>query len=118
VLSPDTGFSEFVRINHSKYKTVAELADACNMSPKNFARKFAGVFNETPVRWMNTERARAIHHELVSGNKPFGQIAYENGFSDQAHFNKFCKKYLGENPGGIRVRRNNTKEWEKKTKNN
>jgi AraC-like DNA-binding protein len=110
ILSMDTEFFEYIRKNIHLYSTVNELAEANNMTPKTFSRKFTKIFGESPIRWMINEKARKIHSELRYGQKPIGQIADEYGFLAHAHFNKFCKRELGKNPTEIRAEKSIKKE--------
>lgn len=102
ILSPDTCFSEYIRENYHKYKTVGELADSLYMTQKNFARKFMTVFGEPPSQWIKKRKAQRIRSELFMHDKTFSQIADEYGFSNLPSFNRFCKRELGQNPGEIR----------------
>lgn len=102
ILSPDTAFSEYVRANYHKYKTAKELAEAMNMEPKLFSKKFIKIFGEPPVNWMGKEKAQRIYAELYFGRKPIVQIADEYRFSSQSHLNKFCKRVFMKNPREIR----------------
>ncbi len=103
ILTKDTIFSEFVRLNSQRFRTVKEIADAMNLSTKQFAKKFVDIFGETPYQWMKAGRAKMIHAEITSTRKPFKQIAFENEFSTIAQFTKFCKKELGKTPSNIRA---------------
>jgi AraC-like DNA-binding protein len=105
VLSPDTAFSEFVRMHHLKYRTVNELAAAYNMTAQQFSRRFTGIFGEAPYEWMQREKARLIYGEICMSDRSFKDIADEYGFDIQTHFNRFCKKELGRTPGEIRKKR-------------
>lgn len=106
VLSPDMEYSEYVRRNHHRYKTVSDLAASIHMTPKNFAKKFLAVFGETPHIWMNRERSQRIYAELYSGRKTIMEVADEYGFLSQAHFSKYCKREFNMTPGEIRKRDN------------
>lgn len=103
ILTKDTIFSEYVRLNSNRYRTVGELADAMHLSTKQFAKKFVDIFGETPYQWMKAGRAKTIRDEILSTRKPFKQIAFENEFSTIAQFTKFCKKELGQTPTSIRA---------------
>ena len=48
ILSPDTEFSEFVRRNHYKYKSVTEMAKAMNLTPVQFTNRFRRIFLQPP----------------------------------------------------------------------
>lgn len=102
ILSPDTLFSEYVRANHHKYKTSKELAEAMNITPKLFSRKFSKIFGEPAIGWMMREKALCIYSELHTGSDPIAQVADKYWFSSQSHLHKFCKREFGKTPGEIR----------------
>lgn len=106
ILSPDTEFSEFVRANYQKCKSVKDLADMMNMLPKQFSEKFLKVFGELPQNWINKERALSVYAELCSGNTAIAAIVEKYKFSSQPHLNKFCMREFGKNPGEIRKKIN------------
>jgi len=105
IISGDTAFSEYIRLNWSKYKTVSHLAKSLNMSEAKFHRKFRRIFSQTPYQWMLDGKTQIIYNEIVCGQKPFKQIASENGFKTSCQFSKFCKLRLGQNPSAIRLKK-------------
>ena len=105
ILSPNTAFSEYVRKNWLKCRTVNELSRRINMSPQQFSRRFNTVFKQNPLEWMQKEKARLIYEEIRRRNKPLKEIASDYGFTNQANFNRFCKIFFKMNPGEIRKRR-------------
>lgn len=102
ILSPDTAFSEYVRANHYKYKTAKELAEAMNITPKLFSKKFMRIFGEPAQEWMIREKAHRIYSDLHTGDEPIALVADKFWFSSQSHLNKFCKREFGKTPGEIR----------------
>ena len=98
ILSPDTAFSEYVRLYRHKFRNVEEMADSMHMTPRQFSAKFKKAFNGTPYKWMKQARAKLIRQQLINTDKPVKLVALENGFSDMAQFTKFCKKELGKTP--------------------
>lgn len=114
ILSGNTAFSEYVRLRWRQYHTVRELAASMHLSPKQFSTRFTAVFEKTPYRWMTEGKARIVQSEIVSTDKPFKQIALENGLSSDAQFTRFCRKELGMTPTEIRYgkthARNNCKK--------
>jgi len=102
ILNSDTLFSEQVRIHHPTARTVNELADALQMSPKQLNRRFNSVFGQAPYEWMQQEKARMIYAEISGSNKPFKEIAQSYGFTVQANFNRFCHTAFAMNPKDIR----------------
>jgi len=105
VLTSDTIFAESVRSKHLQYSTVNEFADAMNMTPQHFSRRFYNVFGEAPYGWMQREKAKLIYGEICRSKKPMKKIAEEYGFNVQPNFNRFCKMAFGMNPGEIRKKR-------------
>jgi len=109
ILSPDTVFSEFVRINYLQYATVGKLSEAMNMTPQQFTRRFNHVFGQAPYGWMQREKARLVYGEICRSDKPIKEIASKYGFPIPANFNRFCKMSFGMNPGEIRKKRSQKK---------
>lgn len=105
ILSPDTTFSEFVRMNYLKYPTVNELSAAMNMTTQQFTRRFRTVFGQAPYVWMQEQKAHLVFGEICRSNKPLKEIAANYGFNDQANFNRFCKTFFETTPGRIRKSR-------------
>jgi len=73
-----------------------------NLTKKQFAKRFAEVFNRTPHRWMIEGRASIIHYEITATRKPLKLISIENNFISIPHFTRFCKKELGKTPQKLR----------------
>ena len=105
VLSPDTEFSEFVRSNYGKYKTVNELASGIHLTARQFNRRFHRVFSCAPQEWILKEKARSIHAEVCGSDRPLKQISDDHGFAAQAHLSRFCKNTFGMTPGEMREKK-------------
>ena len=105
ILSPDTAFSEFVRRDWLKYHTVNELSRAMNLTTQQFARRFNAVFKQNPREWMQKEKARLIYEDICMNIMPLKEVSDKYGFTDQANFNRFCKKFFETTPGEIRRNR-------------
>ena len=103
--TPDVAFAEFVQANHLKYPAVNDFANALNMTPQQFSRRFNSIFGEAPYGWMQREKAQLIYGEICRGNKSLKDIADEYGFHILANFNRFCKMSFGMNPREIRKQR-------------
>ena len=102
-LSPDVTFSEYVRVNHLKYRTIIDLAASLNLTSQQFTRRFKVIFGQAPHEWMQRERARLIYGEICQTNKPLKEIATEYGFTDQANFYRFCKAFYTITPREVRL---------------
>ena len=102
ILSPDTLFSEQVRMKFLKHHTVNDLADLLNMTPQQFTRRFNSVFGQAPHKWIKQEKAQSLYSEICKSNKTFKEIANQYGFSSQTYFNRFCQTEYAMSPGEIR----------------
>jgi len=103
--TPNTEFAEFIFANHMNYPTINEFANAMNMTPQQFSRRFNIVFGEAPYKWMQREKAQLIYGEICRSNRSLKDIAEEYGFNIQSNFNRFCKMSFGMSPREIRKKR-------------
>ena len=104
ILTPDIKFSEFVRMNHMKYKTVGEIAEALFMTSQAFSNRFKRVFGMTPHKWMQREKARQIYLDICRNDMPLKEIVIKYDFPLSSNFFRFCKQTFGDSPGNIRKR--------------
>lgn len=102
ILSNDLRFSDFVMKNHTKVKTVQELADLANYSLSGFQKRFRKVFGMSAYNWMRTKKLKAIFHDITNTNQTFKEISSKFDFSSPSHFNDYCKENFGYTPGIIR----------------
>ena len=101
VLSKDIQFKQFVLDNCLVVKNVQELAALANYSTSGFIKKFQKVFDESPYKWMQKQKAAKILIEINRGVKPLQEIANEYKFSSYQHFSSFCKTVFGSSPIAI-----------------
>lgn len=98
VLSKDAQFKRFVLNNYLMVKNVRELAALANYSTSGFIKKFQKVFDESPYKWMQKQKASKILVEINRGVKSLQEIANEYKFSSYQHFSSFCKAIFGFPP--------------------
>lgn len=101
-LSDDTAFSECVRKNALKNKTVKELAQSMHYSVSGFEKRFKRVFKLSPYKWMKVNKAQRIYYDLSMTNKSLKDIEDDYGFKSVNYFYDFCKNNLGATPHTIR----------------
>jgi AraC-like DNA-binding protein len=101
VLSKDTQFKRFVLNNYLLVKNVQELAALANYSTSGFIKKFQKIFDESPYKWMQKQKAAKILVEINRGVKSLQEIANEYKFSSYQHFSGFCKATFGIPPTEI-----------------
>jgi len=79
---------------------VAELADYCNMSVRQLQRQFGETTGVSPKTLGRIIRFEAIRDRLMSDpNANLTDLAYEFGYTDQAHFIKDFKAFTDKTPG-------------------
>lgn len=78
---------------------IQELASIARLSPGHFARAFRRSFDETPYRYIVRRRLERAQRTMLMSNRGLCEIAFECGFSDQAHMTKLFHQVIGESPG-------------------
>ena len=102
ILSGNTAFSEYVRLNWHRFASVNEMANALNMNRNKFSKQFAKVFDTSPYRWMSEGRAKKVHDEITYTSKSFKQISLDNKFRSEAQFTRFVKEKYHKTPTELR----------------
>ena len=101
IFSNNIAFSEYIKQNWYKYRTVAEIAVSMNQTIEQFSKKFKSVFGKSFRKWIRENKAATIYNEIISSDKPLKQIALDYGFRTMTQFIKFCKVELGKTPSEI-----------------
>jgi AraC-like DNA-binding protein len=83
---------------------VAELADYLNLSVSQLQRQFDEATGVSPKTLARTIRFEAIHnHLMLEPEANLTDLAYEFGYTDQAHFINDFKAFTGRTPGEYAV---------------
>ena len=77
---------------------MAALAAALGTGPTNVARAFSEAFGIPPHRYVLGRRLDAARDRILAGQS-LADVAAEVGFSDQAHFTRRFRRFLGTTPG-------------------
>lgn len=77
--------------------SLIELASHAQLSPYHFLRTFKAIYGLPPHAYRMQMRIHAARRMIAEG-KPLAQIAHETGFTDQSHFTKRFKAYMGLTP--------------------
>jgi AraC-like DNA-binding protein len=87
-------------INQSKGQiSAATLSEKLFITPKTLERKFSTMVGKTPKQFMRIVRFQNIINTFSAANSTIlTEIAYANGFFDQAHFIKDFKSFSGYTP--------------------
>lgn len=81
---------------------VAFYADFLNVTPRYLSQVTNRICGLTPKAIIEQYLKDAIENELINTEKTIQEIAYEYGFSSQAHFSKFFKRITEYTPSNFR----------------
>ncbi|QTO50386.1 GlxA family transcriptional regulator [Burkholderia latens] len=84
--------------------SIAALADAARMSPRNFARVYLRETGESPGKAVERLRIEAARRLLESGQEPIQVIAHRTGFGDDERMRRAFAKVYGISPHDYRRR--------------
>ena len=80
-----------------------QVSQSLNVHPTYLSREFSKYFDDMSfgdyIRKLRIEKAVQL---LDNSDHSLAEIAYLTGFSDQSHFNRIFKKYIGKNPSAFR----------------
>ncbi|WP_208353277.1 helix-turn-helix domain-containing protein [Pseudaestuariivita rosea] len=82
--------------------TIAELARAAGMSSSHFASVFKSATGQTPYAFILRRRADFARDLIIGTREPLSWIAYEAGFSSQAHMTTVLRNLHGTTPAAMR----------------
>jgi AraC-like DNA-binding protein len=85
--------------------TVAELADAVNLSRSGFAHRFRELVGEAPMEYLTSWRMFKACRMLRGSDHRLGQIAQLLGYESDAAFNRAFRRVIGQTPGEYRASR-------------
>jgi AraC-like DNA-binding protein len=91
----------FLEKNYSEKISLDELALMANRNKYSLLRAFTRIKGITPYRYLETVRVNEAKKLLERGIEPL-EAAMRTGFTDQSHFTKFFKEFIGLTPGQYR----------------
>ena len=77
--------------------SLEELSRHSGLSPYHFLREFRKQYGLPPHAFQLQERVNAAKRLLAEG-QPIARVAAETGFSDQSHFTRKFKSFVGATP--------------------
>jgi transcriptional regulator GlxA family with amidase domain len=78
--------------------SVDELANAANLSRRQFSRTFRIETGQSPAKAVETLRVEAARSMIEQGNHPIDVVARENGFSDPERMRRAFIRAFGQPP--------------------
>lgn len=88
---------DYLLDNLSRNVSLQELSALSGLSPYHFLRAFRSQFGLPPHTWQLQQRINAARRLLAAG-QPIAHVAAEVGFSDQSHFTRKFKAFVGATP--------------------
>ena len=79
--------------------SIAQVAQACNLSRGYFIRAFRDTTGMTPYQWLLSERMNRARVLLRTSTAPLAEVAIACGFADQSHFTRMFSTIVGVAPG-------------------
>jgi transcriptional regulator GlxA family with amidase domain len=92
----------YAKQNLKKGLSVDDLADAANLSRRQFTRAFLAETGQTPAKAVETLRVEAARSMIEEGNHSLEVIARENGFTDPERMRRAFIRAFGQPPQAIR----------------
>jgi AraC-like DNA-binding protein len=82
---------------------IAELAELCCKSPRQFERNFLEVAGLAPKLFSEIVRFRRACALLARSDLPLARIAADLGYADQSHFSHAFSRFQGAPPSRVRA---------------
>jgi transcriptional regulator GlxA family with amidase domain len=92
----------FARDHLAEDLSVERLAEAANLSPRQFARSFRTATGTTPARAVEQLRVEAARAAIETGNTSIDAIAAASGFGDPERMRRAFVRVTGQPPQALR----------------
>jgi AraC-like DNA-binding protein len=76
---------------------IKELASSLHISHDAFEKRFRRIIGTSPKQFSSIVRMKEVINKIRQ-HQPLGDIAFEAGYFDQAHFNREFKSFAGLSP--------------------
>lgn len=96
-------FSLLVENNYKQLHQVQDYANLMHKSPKTLSNLFALHEQPSPLQIILDRIALEARRLLIYTDKSSNEITYELGFEEPAHFSRFFKKVVGQNPSEFKT---------------
>lgn len=89
---------EFIAQHYYEPIEVSRLAGICNMSPRNFARRFSAAMKRSAHEYVADTRIAMACSHLLRSDATISYIAEQTGFFSISSFNRTFKDKMGVSP--------------------
>ncbi|PUA19024.1 GlxA family transcriptional regulator [Glaciimonas sp. PCH181] len=93
---------EFAKKNLRTLLTVEELAEAANLSPRQFSRAFRAETGQSPAKAIENLRVENARLLMEQGRLSMDMIANETGFADRERMRRAFLRAFGQPPQAMR----------------
>ncbi|HHV12303.1 MAG TPA: helix-turn-helix domain-containing protein [Clostridiales bacterium] len=94
--------NNYIRANYNQSISLKELSEKLYLSTAYLSRFFKRSYGMKFTEYLTNIRLNYAIDELLYTNNPVTKIAFNNGFTSLAVFNKAFKKTYGETPSAVR----------------
>ena len=94
--------NNYIRANYQQQISIKELSEKLFLSNGYLSRFFKKNYGMSFVEYLTSIRLYHAVDEILYSEQPITKIAYDNGFTNIAMFNKNFKKAYGETPSEMR----------------
>jgi AraC-like DNA-binding protein len=93
-------FTRHIRsvVESNSIQSISSFANGCNLSRRQFERKFREFSGFSPKDFFNIVRFKNVLGDIERGKKSLAQIAIDAGYYDQSHLTNEFKKFSGYSP--------------------
>jgi len=95
--------SDYMLRNLKEMRSVAEVAEACNLSESRLAHLFQQYVGMGVRKYCNSLRLQRAKNLLATTSIPISVVAREVGWNDPAHFSRFFVRNIGCSPKQFRT---------------
>jgi len=89
---------EYIKIKYNEKLSIGEIGKKYGMSQSAMAKYFKRIYNLSPIEFLIKTRIKNAKKKLRTSDLSIAQISEECGFFDQAHMNRYFKKYENTTP--------------------
>jgi AraC family transcriptional regulator len=93
---------DYIEANLSRNITLDELANICNLTPVQLARKFCAHYRMRPHAYVLSRKVERARQHLRKDRLALKEIALLSGFSDQSHLTRIFRRQMNLTPGEYR----------------
>lgn len=94
--------NNYIRANYQQPISIKDLSEKLYLSNGYLSRFFKKNYGMSFVEYLTNIRLYHAVDEILYSDQPITRIAYDNGFTNTAMFNKNFKKAYGETPSEMR----------------